>query len=92
MMSRIIFTATQIAYHLSLTIIVKKDDETVGMTIPLLPVTTLFFIAWQVRQLITRAQGILNIFITAWQTRLNIVLKVSAIFCKATAYGLGVAW
>ncbi len=89
-MNRMVFTATQIAYHLALTITVKNDDEVAGVMIPLLPVTTLFFIAWQIRQLATRLQETWQTGITAWRVRLTIALKLSAIFCKATAYGLGV--
>ncbi len=89
-MNRMVFTATQIAYHLSLTMIVRKDEEVAGMTIPLLPVTTLFFIVWQIRQLATRLQDTWQTGITAWRVRLTIALKLSVIFCKATAYGVGV--
>ena len=34
-MTRMVFTATQIAYHLALTITVKNDDEEAGVMIPL---------------------------------------------------------
>lgn len=81
--------SVQIAYHLTLTVTVKRNDEIWAMTTPLVQLTTLIFWLWSIQQSLDRGWFELIARLENLTVTLLITLKVMVIIGSSLAYGLG---
>jgi len=88
-MSRVIVQSTQIAVSLSLNIQVQNENDTHLMTLRLVPLTTLFFALWSIRQSWSRFWFELAMMIDDIIGRLSIAGKVVSIGFNSLVWGMG---
>jgi hypothetical protein len=89
-MAKQLMTSTQVACHLSLNITVNDNGNTQLVTLPLLPLTTIFFALWALRQTLDTAIIEAVLLADEFKAALTPAFNVAAIIFKSVAFGLGV--
>ena len=89
-MAKHLMTSTQVVCHLSLNITVNDNGRTQLVTMPLLPLTTIFFALWAVRQTVNTAIYELVLMADDFKALVTPAFKVAAILINSVAFGLGV--
>ena len=89
-MGRQLMKHTQVCITLSVNVQVRRGHDTRLVTLPLLPLTTLFFWLWAIRETVFRIGFELASIADDLYQALTFTGKVAAITFNALAFGLGV--
>jgi hypothetical protein len=89
-MAKQLMLSTRISYHLSLVATVQTDLNAHFIAVPIIQLTTLFFLLWQVSRFVSLIRLELSLLLSDLTEALIFTAKVFAIISNSLAYGLGV--
>ena len=80
--------STQVYVMLALNVQIQNENDTRLMTLPLVPLTTLFFALWSIRQSWNRFWFELAMMVDNLTSRLSVVCKVVSIGFTSLVWGM----